>query len=176
MGLHCRGPDYQILDDLHCAKQGEQPLSEALIVGVNVGAAIHIIEGQLALVVVQVDAHLAGDEARWQGGEGHSQGLQLGAPLQPQGQVSRVGVQGLEALPQGRLLGHTQPPVPLPHLHLPVVAAGAEALHPHSTPPAVKALVVVRHILPLKTTTHPLLIIGDEQIRVGCVQIQGHLH
>lgn len=128
------------------------------------------------MVVVKVDAHLAGDEARRQGGEGHGQGLQLGAPLQPQGKVPRVGVERLEAFPQGRLFGHAQPPVPLTHLHLPVVAARAEALHPDGTPPAVEALVVVGDILPLKATAHPLLVSGDEQIRVGCVQIQSHLN
>lgn len=176
VGLSCWGPDHQILDDLYCAEQGEQLLVEALIVGVNVQVFVHIVEGQLAVVVVEIDAHLAGDEARWQRSEGHGQRLQLGASLQPQGQVPRVGVQWLEAFPQGRLLGHAQSPVPLADLHLPVLASRAKALHPDSAPPAVKALVVVGDILPLKATAHPLLISGDEQIRVGCVQIQSHLN
>ncbi len=174
-GLSCWRLDHQILDDLHCTKQGEQLLVEALVVGVNVEVFVHVVEGQLAAVVVEVDAHLAGDEARRQGGEGHGQRLQLGAPLQPQGQVTRICVQGLEAFPQGRLSGHAQPPVPLAHLHLPVVAAGAEALQPDGAPPSVEALVVVGNILPLKATAHPLLV-GDEQIRVGRVLIQSHLH
>lgn len=137
---------------------------------------VHVIEGQLAVVVVEVDAHLAGDEAGWQGSEGHSQRLQLSAPLQPQGQVSCICVQGLEAFPQGRLFGHAQPPVALSHLHLPVATASAEALRSNGTPPAIKTLVVVGNIFPLKATAHLLLISGDEQVRVGCVQIQGHLH
>lgn len=176
LGLSCWRLDHQIPDDLHRTKQGEQHLSEALIVGVNVALLIHVIEGQLAMVVVKIDAHLAGDEARRQGCEGHCKCLQLSAPLQPHGQVTRICVQRLEAFPQGRLFGHAQPPVPLTHLHLPVVATGAEALHPDGAPPAIEALVVVGNIFPLKATAHPLLISGDEQIRVGCVQIQSHLH
>lgn len=100
LGLSCWGPDHQILDDLHCAKQGEQLLREALVVSVNVEVLLHVIEGQLAVVVVKVDTHLARDEARWQGSEGHRQRLQLSAPLQPQGQVTCIGVEGLEAFPQ----------------------------------------------------------------------------
>ena len=36
MGLRCWGRDHQILYDLHCTKQGEQLIIEALIIGVNV--------------------------------------------------------------------------------------------------------------------------------------------
>lgn len=176
LGLSCRRLYHQILDDLHRTKQGKQHLGEALIVGVNVAVLVHVVEGQLAMVIVEIDANLAGDEARRQGCEGHSQCLQLRAPLQPQGQVARRRVQRLEALPQGRLSGHTQPPVPLTHLHLPVVAARAQALHPNSAPPAIEALVVVGDLLSLEATAHPLFISGDEQVRIGCVQVQSHLH
>lgn len=176
VGLCRWRPDHQILDDLHRSEQREQPLGEGLVVGVNVRAFVHVIEGQLPVVVVKVDAHLAGDEARWQGGEGHRQGLQLGAPLQPQGQVPRVCVEGLEALPQGRLFGHTQTPVALAHLRLPVVAAGAQALHPDGAPPAVEALVEVGDVFPFEAAAHLLLIGGDEQIGVSCVQVQSHVH
>lgn len=175
LGLCRRRLDHQILDDLHGAEQGEELLVKALIVGVNVAVFVHVVEGQLATVVVEVDAHLAGDEAGRQGSEGHRQCLQLSAPLQPQGQVTRIRVQGLEAFPQGHLFSHAQPPVPLAHLHLPVVATGAEALHGGGAPPAVEALVVVGNILPLKATAH-LFLFSDEQVGVGCVQIQSHLH
>lgn len=137
---------------------------------------VHVIEGQLAVVIVEVDAHLTGDQARRQGGEGHRQGLELSAPLQPQGHVPGVSVQGLKAFPQRRLFSHTQPPVTLTNLCLPVVAAGAQAIHADGAPPAVETLVVVGNVLSLKATAHPLLVSRDEQIRVGCVQIQSYLH
>lgn len=124
VGLSVGGFDHQIADYLRGAEQGEQHLREALVVGVNVAALVHVVEGQLAVVVVEVDAHPARDEAGRQGGEGHGQRLQLGAPLQPQGQEARVRVQRLEAFPEGRLFGDAQAPVPLAHLRLPVVAAG----------------------------------------------------
>lgn len=136
---------------------------------------VYVIEGQLAVVVVEVDAHLAWDEALRQGGEGHGQRLQLSAPLQPQGQVPCVGVQRLEAFPQGRLLSHAKSPVPLTHFHLPVVAPRGKALHPNGAPPAVKALVIVGNVFPFEATAHLFVITGDEQVGVGCVQIQSHL-
>lgn len=138
--------------------------------------SVHVIEGELAVVVVKVDTHFPRYEILRQGGERHRQRFELRAPLQPQGQVARVSVQGFEAFSQGRFFGYTQPPVSLPNLHLPVVAAGFIALHSDSAPPAVKALVVVGDIFPLKATAQPLLIHGDEQVRVGCVQVQAHLH
>lgn len=135
-----------------------------------------VVEGQLAVVIVEVDAHLARDEARRQGRKGDCQGLQLSAPLQPQGQVTGICVQRLEAFPQGRLFGHSQTPVPLTHLRLPVVAPRTKALHSNGAPPAIKPLVVVGDILPVKATAHPLLVSGHEQVRVGRVQVQSHLH
>lgn len=176
LGFGCWRPDNQILDDLHCAKQWEKLLIEALVVGVNVEMFVHIIEGQLVVVIVEVDAHLAGDEAGWQRGEWHRQRLKLSAPLQPQGQVPRICVQRLKTFPQGRLFSNAQPPVALSHFHLPVVATSAVALCSNGTPPTVKTLVVVGNIFSLKATAHPFLISRDEQIRVGRVQIQGHLH
>lgn len=176
VGLSCWRPDHEILNNLHCTKQREQPFGEGLIVGVDVQVFVHVVEGQLAVVIVEVDAHLTGDQAGWQGGEGDRQGFKLSAPLQPQGHVPGASVQRLEAFPQRRLFGHAQPPVALADLRLPVVAAGAQAVHANGAPPPVETLVEVGNIFPLEAAAHPLLVNRDEQVWIGCVQIQSYLH
>lgn len=170
----CR-PYHQVFDHLHSPEHRVKLLCELLVIGVQVGALLHVVEGQLALLIVQVHPNFPGHHALWQRGGGHRQGFQICAPLQTEGQVACICVEWAEALPRRGCLGHTEPPVPLAHLHLPVVASAGVALPAHGTPPAVEALLAPRDFLTLQAAPHSLFIAGDEQVRVGWVWVQSHV-
>ena len=94
----CR-PNHQVSDHLHGPKNGEQLLCELFVVGVQVGALVHIIEGQLALLIVQVHPNLPGRRDVTQRRGGYREGLQINAPLQAEGQVACISVERAEAPP-----------------------------------------------------------------------------
>lgn len=160
-------PDHKVLDHLHSPKHGVQFLSELLVERVQVGALLHVVERQLALLIVQVHSNFPGHQTLGQWGGRHCEGFQICAPLQTQAQVACVCVERAEALPHCRRLSYTQPPVPLPHLHLPIVAPRGVTLLACSTPPSVEAPLAPRGIAALQAAPHSLFIAGYKQVRVG---------
>ena len=134
-----------------------------------------IIEGQLALFVVQEHPNFPGGHRVWQLSDGHCESFQVCAPVQAKAQVSRTGVEGAEALPRCRGFCHTESPIALTYLHLPVVAPTGVAHLAHSTPPAIKALPVLWDFLPLRATSHALSVTGDDQVCVGWIRVQSHV-
>lgn len=162
-----RGPQHQLAQHLHSPKQRVELLCELLVVGVEVRALVHVVERQLALLVVQQQPHFPGRHRLWQLDGGNRKSLQVGAPVQTEAQVSRLRVEGAEALPPRRCFSHAKPPVALAHLHLPVVAPTGVALRAHGTPPAVEALPVLRDFLSLQTAAHALPVTGGDQVCVG---------
>lgn len=168
-------PYHQVIDYLHSPKQRVKFLSKLFIVGVEVWPFLHIIEGQLALFVVQEHPNFPGFHHLWQLGGRDCQGFQVCAPLHTQGQVSCICVEGSEALPSCWCFCHTKPPIPLTHLYLPVVAPTGVAHLAYSTPPAIKTLSVLWDVLPLQATPHVLFITGDNQVCVGGLGVQCHI-
>lgn len=170
----CR-PYHQVFDNLHRPKHREQLLCELFVVGVQVGALLHVVEGQLALLIVQVHAYFPGRHALRQWCGGHRQSFQLRAPLQTEGQIARVGIKRPKALPCRRCLGHAETPVPLTHLDLPVVPSVGVTLAARSTPPAVETPRTPWGFVPPQAAPHALFITRDEQVSVGWVCVQCHV-
>lgn len=96
----CR-PDHHLTHHLHRPKHRVKLLCEPLTVCVDVCALLGVIEGQLPLLIVQVDSHPPWDEHLGQEGRRCGQGLELGPPLQPEGEVSALSVERSVAFAEG---------------------------------------------------------------------------
>lgn len=138
-------------DSHECAtiQRGEQRVHlpfEGSSEGVDVGLCFCVVEGDLALFVVQVDPHTPRHEADGQ------RRLRLGAGVElvcaaPQAPVALLWGHGEPAVTLGVAGGQSHAPVAVVgYVHLPVVAATAVALPAQHAGPAVEAMGAVRQL------------------------------
>lgn len=79
------------------------------------------------------------------------------------------------AFPTDGLAGHPHSPVPpVPHLHLPAMPAGREALAPQHEGPVVESLRVIGQVPSSFPTSHALMVLGEDEVGVSRVGVQGH--
>ena len=167
--------------DLHeCAaiQRGEQRVqlpSEGSREGVDVRLCLCIVEGDLALFVVQVDAHTSGHDADRQ------RRLRLGAGIEvigaaPQHPVALLRGHGEAAATFGLGGGHSNAPVAVVgYVDLPVVAAAAVALPAQHGGPGVESLAAVGLVgLWVALLDHTLVV---WQLQPGVVghRVEGHI-
>lgn len=169
-----------VLDGQACAtvQRGEQRVQlppEGSGEGVDVGLGVRVVEGHLALLVVQVDPQTSRHEA---GGQCR---LRLGAGVEmvraaPQDPVAVPRAHGEPAVPLGAGRGHSHAPVAVfGDVHLPVVAAAAVALPAQHAGPAVESLQAGRHVGLREALLDPPLVLGQLQPGVVGHGVQNHV-
>ena len=142
----------------------------------QVVGAVSVEEGELPLLVVQVDANAVGVACHGQGHPGAAEGLVHAALLQAN--EPHAVLRGLAqlALAAGRALNDPQAPVALAaHCHLPVVAATGEAPAGQDTGAVVEALGLAGAPPGQEPTLHHRVALGElqEWVGRGRVQLEG---
>lgn len=135
--------------------------------------AVSIEEGELSLLIMQIDANAVGVSGH---GKGHPRAAKsLIHPALLQANEPHAMLWGLAqlALATGCALDDSQAPVALDaHHHLPVVAATGEAPAGQDTGAVVKALRLAGAPLGQEPTLHHCVALGEFQEWVGCGGIQ----
>ncbi|TNN40681.1 hypothetical protein EYF80_049150 [Liparis tanakae] len=157
------------------AEHREQALGEGVREAVEVQPGLHVVERDLAALVIQEHAHFAGRRRQRQREAERRQRLDL-AVLQPQAPVAALGAQLDLALAAGRGGGHAQRPRRLaPQVHLPVVAPGAQALAAQDEEGGAKALGPLRVDGLALFVPHLAAVLGHGQVLLGRGRVQDHL-
>lgn len=131
---------------VHGREQRVQLPPEAPREGEDVRLGFCVVEGDLALLVVQVHPHAAGDQAEGQLRLGLGAGVEV-VGASPQGPVAPLRGHVQVAFPLRVGGGQADPPVAVVgDVHLPVVAPSAVALPAQHAGPAVEALGVVGQV------------------------------
>ena len=174
------GPAFQPADGHRGRAAGQRreegpqgPREGRLRKGIQERPIIGTVEGQVSSLVVQKDAHAPG----WVSERGKSSLRGVVVASQEHQDPEAVASKQLALLlAVGVLSADTQGPAgPLPNLHLPVVAARGQGLPAQHTRPRVEPLGAVGQGLPQVPTPHAPPVLGQHQLRVGCVRIQGHV-
>lgn len=131
---------------VHGREERVQLPPEAPREGEDVGFGFCVVEGDLALLVVQVHPHAAGDQAEGQLRLGLGAGVEV-VGASPQGPVAPLRGHVQVALPLRVGGRQADPPAAVVgEVHLPVVAPPAVALPAQHAGPAVEALAVVGQV------------------------------
>lgn len=143
----------------------------------GVAPLCHVVEGDLASIIVQENAHpLEGGPQ----GEGSHRGGESPVLLPvPQGHCpeSVLGGRGDSAFPAHGVFADTYGPLGfISHLYLPVMSPSDEARRAQHTGEQIEPLGVVRQVLLEVTVPHLPQVIGEDQAGVGRVWVQGHVH
>lgn len=138
--------------------------------------AVGVEEGELPLLIVQVDADAVGVARHGQGHPGAAKGLIHSALLQADEPHTMLWGLAQLALAAGRALDDPQAPVALAaHHHLPVVAAAGEASAGQDARAVIEALRLAGAPLGQEPTLHYRVALGELQERVGrgWIQLEG---
>lgn len=135
--------------------------------------AVSIEEGELSLLIVQVDANAVGVASHRQGHPWAAEGLVHPALLQADEPHAMLWGLAQLALAAGCALDDPQAPITLTaHHHLPVVVAAGEAPAGQDTGTVVEALRLAGTPLGQEATLHHRVALGELQERVGSGRVQ----
>lgn len=130
--------------------------------GEDVGFVLGVVEGDLALLVVDVNAHLLGNQGEGQGRGRVGAGVELPGAA-PQGPVTLGGLHGAAAEPLRGGGGDPHSPVAvIGQFHLPVAASLHVPLPAQHTGPGIKALGAGRHVRLLQGLLHLLIVVRQQ--------------
>lgn len=135
--------------------------------------AVSIEEGELSLLIMQIDADSVGVSSHRQGHPWAAKGLIHPALLQANEPHAMLWGLGQLAFATGCAFDDPQAPVALAaHHHFPVVAATGEAPTGQDTSTIVKALGLAGTSLGQEPTLHHRVALGELQERMGCGRVQ----
>lgn len=158
-------------------KERAQGAREGVGESKDVGPVGHVVEGDDACFVVQENAHAARGLLQAEGGLRGRESFVLGPAALPHQPVPVGGRGGDLPLPAHRLTAHPQDPLGLvPHVHLPVVTARREGLGAQDADHEVEPLGGVKHRLPPVPKLHTPAVLGQDELGMRCVGVQGHGH
>lgn len=156
-------PDCDEGSSVQWSEQWVKLLTEVALEGVDVWAVLGIVEWDLALLVVKVNA-----QAFWYHRQGQCR-LRLGAGVElmctpPQGPVAFAGAHGEAPVTFRGARGHSDPPITIVgQVHLPVVAPAWVTLPAQHAGPAVVALRAVWKVRFLVRFHYFPLVIRDQE-------------
>lgn len=143
----------------------------------NMGPITNVIKGNGSHIHIQEDPHSMKARVNDKNSQRHGAGGEDTCASQAHSPEAKFWRQQNYPLSINRFFANAHVPFfACPHLHLPVVAAGGEPRGAQDTHCIVESLGMSPPLL-LETPTSDLSqVLGNDEILVGCVNIQGHLH